>query len=82
VKRTATDKAIMRNLLAIFSSMLLMGVLSLATSYYTVRYFEHQWCDTLTTLVDGYTEPASTPPSERSKRLAADLIELRRRYGC
>ena len=52
------------------------------SSYDVVRYFERQWCDTLTTLTDGYTQPAATPPSDRAKRLAADLIELRRRYDC
>lgn len=76
------DRLLIRRLLPIFLSMLLMGFLSLGVSYATVRYFERQWCDTLTTLTDGYTQPAATPPSDRAKRLAADLIELRRRYGC
>jgi hypothetical protein len=80
--RSAADKRIVRALAAVFFSMLLMGSLSLGVSYLTVRYFERQWCDTLRTLTDGYTEPASPPPSERGIRLAADLNELRRRYGC
>jgi len=73
---------LVRKLAVVFLSMLLMGMISIGTSYAIVRYFERQWCDTLTTLTDGYTQPASTPPSDRAKRLAADLIELRRRYGC
>lgn len=80
--KAGADKRIIRLLAAVFFSMLLMGVLSLGTSYLTVRYFERQWCDTLRTLTDGYTEPASPPPSERGIRLAADLKELSRRYGC
>lgn len=76
------DRLLFRRLLAVFLSMLLMGVISIGTSYAIVRYFERQWCDTLTTLTEGYTQPAATPPSDRAQRLAADLIELRRRYGC
>jgi len=80
--RTAADKAFLRNILVIFISMAIMTAVSMSTSYFVVRYFERQWCDTLTTLTDGYTQPAATPPSDRAKRLAADLIELRRRYDC
>jgi len=71
-----------RNIAAIFISCFLMGATVLAVSYGMIRQSEKRWCATLTTLTEGYTAPASTPPSDRGVRLAGNLSQLRRDYGC
>lgn len=67
------------NVAVMFCSMLIMGMVT----FYLIRRSEQKWCATLQTITDGYTAPDSTPPpSPRGRRLAQNLIELRKQYGC
>jgi hypothetical protein len=43
---------------------------------------QRKWCDLFDTLTEGYTAPASTPPTERGRKIAAQLRELSRSYHC
>lgn len=71
-----------RTVAAIFTSCLVMGVVSLGMSYWVDRQSERKWCATLTTLTEGYTAQTGQPLSERGRRLAANLAELRRSFHC
>jgi hypothetical protein len=66
------------NVVVLFCSMLVMG----CVTFYMIRRSEQKWCATLATLTDGYTAPASTPVTERGRRLAQNLIDLRKQYDC
>lgn len=66
------------NVGVMFCSMLIMGVVT----FYMIRRSEQKWCATLETITDGYTAPAGTPVSERGRRLAQNLNDLRQQYGC
>jgi hypothetical protein len=65
-----------------FVSSFIMGATALTISVLLIKQSERRWCATLTTLTEGYTAPASTPPSDRGVRLAGNLRDLRRDYHC
>ena len=66
------------HLCMVFCSMLIMG----AFMFGLIRWSEQKWCDLMNTLTEGYTAPASNPPSERAQKIAHDLIKLKSDFHC
>lgn len=80
--RTMKRDPIWYVLIVTFVSAILSSTTAIVLSRQQDANSNRQWCDVLTTLTEGYTASASTPPTQRGIKLAADLTELRHRFDC
>jgi hypothetical protein len=76
-----TPKSLIVVMIVVFVSIVAVGIGSVLYSNYVARESNRKWCGIVTTLDDAYTQsPAPTMPV--GKRIAIEMKELRRDFGC